>query len=51
MPFLRGEESDAGGGVAEILVTVDDDGPLSSAFLSLYPLVSGAEESLSEPRP
>lgn len=38
MPFARGEESDSGGGVAEILVTVND-GLLSSGFLSLRPLV------------
>ncbi|KAG7231240.1 hypothetical protein INR49_012071 [Caranx melampygus] len=37
----RGEESDAGGGVAEIRVTVND-GPLSSAFLSLHPLAWGS---------
>lgn len=35
--FVRGEESDTGGGVAEILVTVDDS-LLSSVFLPLHPL-------------
>jgi len=36
--FGGGEESDSGGGVAEILVTVND-GPLSSVLPSLHPLV------------
>lgn len=35
--FVRGEESDTGGGDAEILVTVSDS-LLSSAVLSLRPL-------------
>lgn len=35
--FVRGEESDTGGGDAEILVTVNDS-LLSSAVLSLRPL-------------
>ncbi len=38
VPFVRGAESDAGGGVAKILVTVHD-GLLSSVCLPLHPLV------------
>lgn len=47
---MRGEESDTGGGVAEILVTVNDGPALLRLSLSPSPR-AGAERSLSELRP